>query len=125
MTEDKRVATILCSVYEECLHELLRMLITEKLGYNILLASNTDQAIPHVPKADLVITDIRYGGYKLIGYVKQTRPELNVIAMTGTGHDPKELEGAVDILPKPFNETVLEAIVNKYVPEHLKPGKAQ
>jgi two-component system cell cycle sensor histidine kinase/response regulator CckA len=83
-------------------------------GYTVLEAESGEAAMNHVVKADqaidLLITDVvmpRMDGPSLIREVRQRRPEIKVICISGYAEDAfrKKLDHSADIhfLPKPFS----------------------
>ena len=69
-------------------------------------------------RVDVVVTDVMMpgiSGLDLLRQIKRTRPEIEVIIMTGKGSIPDAVEatrnGAFDYITKPFNE--LEDCINK------------
>ncbi len=104
-----RCATILLVDDEEAIRFVLRDHLTE-LRYNVILASNGDEAIVAFDSAvviDLVITDIimpgTTNGISLIKYVRQVSPKTRTIAMSGfAGSYSKNIETADRFMSKPF-----------------------
>jgi len=92
-----------------------RMLLEETLksaGHEVVLASDGKQgvAIYRTKPADIVITDIYMpgkGGLETIIELRQSYPEVPIIALSGTGAARAMLSiaqkfGAVAVLQKPF-----------------------
>ena len=90
--------------------------VLEAHGYRVLPCSGGEEALERLQAegADLVITDLRMPGMKgqaLLEQVRQTFPEVPVIAVTAFGsvRDAMELTraGAFDYLEKPFRTQAL------------------
>jgi len=108
------------------IRELISAML-EKEGFSVLKAENGIEAIEICNKnhVDLVITDIimpRKGGMKTILEVKNSYPDVGIIAMSGGGHlEAKEyLKHAIQLganatLEKPFLKQDLLNLVNKVV----------
>jgi DNA-binding NtrC family response regulator len=73
---------------------------------------------------DLLLTDIAMpdmDGHQLFTRVKELKPNLPVIMMTGFGYDPNHAvvkcksDGLKDVIFKPFNMIKLIALINKRV----------
>jgi DNA-binding NtrC family response regulator len=69
---------------------------------------------------DLLLMDLRLpdmDGMDVLRLIKETKPETQVIVMTGYASVASAVEsmklGALDYLPKPFTEDELEAAVEK------------
>jgi len=100
---------------------LVRILIVETLadaGHEVLEASDGESALAilkNTPDIDLVVTDVRMSkmdGFTLVSIAHETRPDLNVLFMTGyMGTDvPAKIRNA-KVLQKPFDpDDLLTAI---------------
>jgi signal transduction histidine kinase/ActR/RegA family two-component response regulator len=116
----------------------LQGLVTEslkRLGHTVLQASNGVEALAvaehHAGKIDIVITDVvmpRMGGPELVGKLREKRPEIAVIFMSGYT-SATELENAkigseAVLLNKPFSTDLLAQKISemqrKSSPENLK-----
>ncbi len=86
MTEEKRVATILCMAYDSSVAWYMREIFEKKLGYDVITASSGDKAIEHVHKADFVISDFSRGGDRLAEYAAKNRRDLKMVFMLGSNH---------------------------------------
>lgn len=65
-----------------------RKIVLEELGYQITAMNNSQEALEHFPKHnfDLVVTDYRMpnmDGIELIANMRQTKPELPIILISG------------------------------------------
>ena len=99
----------------------LRRLVTKVLtaaGYQVLDAANGDDALVLAwrnQSIDLMLTDVVMPGMSgpdLAARLRASRPELLVLYMSGYDRDlidPKTLEGAASLLPKPFTPRALRA----------------
>ena len=97
----------------------------EKVGYEVDLASNGRQGLELFQKdsADMVITDIIMPdkeGLEIIMEMKQTHPDLKIIAISGGGRISPEsyLEcakhfGAARVFQKPFRQKELMLAVRE------------
>jgi len=109
-----REASILVVDDENGPRQSLRMLLNKT--YDIYMASGVNEAIEIVEEKpiDLVITDLRMpkrSGLDLLREVKQRRPEIQVIILTGYGQLDSAMKaiefGASAYLEKPFESHVL------------------
>lgn len=124
MTDGNPVATILCSVYDRSISALPDIHI-KNMGYRTICVSDSTEAIPHVPRADLVISDINNGGYAVYVYVMGNRHGVNVILINEADKSVNMAAPKAAILRKPFTPQELEAIIKANLPEHLKPVKTR
>jgi two-component system response regulator HydG len=94
---------------------LLRSLkrVLERAGYEIALAESVAEAEPYLtdPRLDAVLVDLLLGpvsGLQLLEHIKNVRPEIEVIVMTGHGSIESAVgcirRGAFDYLEKPFDD---------------------
>ncbi len=98
----------------------IRYLLKEFLtiaGFNVLLCENSNLAIPHMSKADLLITDFSMppgmNGAELTKIAKREKPELPVIIVTGDPGDIPADHLADKVMIKPFGfEQLKEVIAN-------------
>jgi DNA-binding NtrC family response regulator len=87
---------------------------------------------------DVVVTDLkmsRMGGMEVLRQVKETKPDIRVIVMTGYASVSSAVEvmkiGAFDYLPKPFTPHELRAVVFQAVSDRMRrcrnqpPGNAE
>jgi CheY-like chemotaxis protein len=92
--------------------------ILQREGYNVLVASDGHDAlsilIKQNPELDLLLTDVvmpGMSGRELADRVKETRPGLKVLFMSGHTEDAIVKQGVIDrgldLLPKPFAPDVL------------------
>ncbi len=114
-----RPATILIIDDDETvLRFVLRAL--EKLGFNVLTASNGPEALllceEHEGDIDIVLADVILPGLKgaeLRAYLRSKRPNARLIFMSGFPEDILEEHGVarkdVDFLDKPLTVTRLES----------------
>lgn len=117
-----RYATILLVDDEEAIRFMLRDYLTE-LRYNVILASNGDEAIASFDSAvaiDLVITDIimpgATDGISLIKYVRRVRPKTRTIAMSGFAGGYSESIGIADkFMSKPFTFLALKREIDALI----------
>jgi len=82
-------------------------------GHEVVAAADSTQAMAEMDRGDfdVVLTDIRMpgmDGIDLTEWIKHTRPDTEVIVMTGYGSPDitttVEWQGAFDCLLKPFRE---------------------
>ena len=104
--------TILLVEDEEMLRKLARQTL-KGYGYNILEASNGDEAITvcnqYQGEIDLLLTDVimpRLNGRELSNRLLETRPQLQVLFMSGYTDDAIVHQGVLDesanFIQKPF-----------------------
>ena len=90
-------------------------------GYEIIVATDGMEGLKRLESGgyDLVITDIvmpYVSGVGVISALKEKRPHIPVIAITGFGEEPKEaaLEKKVDmVIAKPVKITLLKDYISK------------
>ena len=94
----------------------VRLLLAREIGdrgYEVVAAVDGAQAMAEMDRGDfdVVLTDIRMpgmDGIDLTEWIKHTRPDTEVIVMTGYGSPDItttiEWQGAFDCLLKPFRE---------------------
>jgi DNA-binding NtrC family response regulator len=91
-------------------------------GYEVDAATSAAEALAQFDERDyqLVITDLNLGGtsgMELLATVKARRPETAVVMITAYGSEKVAVEamkrGAVDYVPKPFDNDELELIVER------------
>lgn len=107
--------------------ELVRLTLQDVLasnGHNVSVANNGEQGVAMQADKpfDLIITDILMPakeGMETIIELRQSWPNLKIIAISGGGKDltPNYLEraqqlGATDVLTKPFTEAEIIETVN-------------
>jgi CheY-like chemotaxis protein len=89
--------------------------LLEDLGHVVVEASSGSEALDKMqdhPDIDLLITDQampNMTGIQLIRKVFATRPDLPVIIATGYGDAPREFEGKIVKIGKPFSQNELAA----------------
>ncbi len=113
---------------------LIRSEISDR-GHEVVAAADSTQAMEEIGRGDfdVVLTDIRIpgmDGIALTEWIKRTRPDTEVIVMTGYGSPDitttVEWLGAFDYLLKPFREIDLvtssidRAIQKRRVEEDLR-----
>ena len=91
-------------------------------GYEVDTATSAAEALTQFDDRDyqLVITDLNLGGtsgMELLATIKARRPETAVVMITAYGSEKVAVEamkrGAVDYVPKPFDNDELELIVDR------------
>jgi len=116
----------------------VRLLLAREIGdreHEVVAVTDSAQAMEEMDRGDfdVVLTDVRMpgmDGMDLARWIKRTRPDTNVIVMTGygsleTANRAVDL-GAFDYLPKPFGEINLvtssidRAIQKRRVEEDLR-----
>jgi CheY-like chemotaxis protein len=111
--------TILCSLYNEQVQKLTAEILKGR-GYEIIITPDSERAIPQVPNAQLIISDVSNGGYKLYDHVNQHFPQTKIIYIDG-GLMERERTPNAAFIEKPFSYKDLVALVEWYFPQHLKP----
>jgi DNA-binding NtrC family response regulator len=91
-------------------------------NYGVISVATGQEAVTHLQQqsVDLVITDLRLpdlGGIELLKRLRELRPELEVVMITGHGSVEKAVEamrlGAYDFIEKPLDATALLKTVAK------------
>ena len=104
----------------------LDMILTEA-GYDIDVAETGEAALElfEQKQFDLIIADLKLpgiNGMEVIRQVKEKKPEIEVIVITGVGTQPiaeEALElGAHDFLPKPFTDDQIKTAINEALKQH-------
>ena len=94
--------------------------VLEAHGYRVTVTHNGREALDAEAKdpADILLTDMRMpvlGGNELVRRIRQGRPELPVVVMTGYSEDiPREEPGRLIVLRKPFTLGVLVKAVRSF-----------
>jgi two-component system, NtrC family, response regulator HydG len=106
---------------EETTRETL-LKILEREGYHVLVANDGQAALEIIKeqRVNVVVSDVcmpRMDGNKLLKMAKATRPEVEVILMTGHGKMEMGIEalkeGAFDFIQKPFTKLALNKTVKQ------------
>ena len=106
---------------EKGVRDLLEAML-EKKGHDVTCLADAESALQAVEKEDpdLIITDLRLpgmAGEELVEMLKQKRPSLPVVVISGFGKTKDVVEvikrGAENYLPKPFTPEDLEVVVFK------------
>lgn len=103
----------------ESLYEIFRI-----DGFRAQMASSGEEALDKIRELpiDIVLTDMKLpqmSGIALIGRIKETSPETEVILITGYGSIETAVEamkkGAYDYITKPINDNEIKLIINKII----------
>ena len=127
-----RGETILLAEDDDALRKLVKTTL-EELGYNVLVASNGVEAleveVDHEGRLDLLLSDVvmpGLGGFELSGAVKETRPDIKVIMMSGYSEDQIDMtalsEAGVPLLRKPFRPQELASVIEEVLGSGSKQG---
>ena len=108
-------------LYDLFVSRFIDSIVTKRLGYTILAKTKAEEAILHIPEADLVISDVTDGGYDVYNAARAYGKPI--IMINGGFLDFERTPEAVVIL-KPFKISELEAAVRKCA-EGLKPNREQ
>jgi DNA-binding NtrC family response regulator len=120
-SEDPDRPRILIMEDEPSLAEGLKMVLSEQ-GYRVSVADAGLRALGSLTGRDydLMVMDLRLpdmDGMEVLRLIKETKPETEVIVMTGYASVASAVEsmklGALDYLPKPFTEDKFKAAVEK------------
>ncbi|MFA6110543.1 MAG: GAF domain-containing protein [Candidatus Latescibacterota bacterium] len=116
---DQYPETVLIAEDEAQIRKLLAAVL-EQAGYTVLTAADgiaaQEVAAGHAGPIDLLLTDLimpRLGGRQLALRLRQTRPELRVLFMSGYSSDPagNNPGDAIHLLTKPLNIDQLLAAI--------------
>ncbi len=129
-----RGETILLAEDEESLRELTRRMLTRR-GYRVCAAASPADAIQQAQdlqqRIDLLLTDVVMPdmlGSELAGRVRELRPGLPVLYMSGYAPAMLDIQGAlasqVDILEKPFTEETVLSRVRRAIDDHSGRGQS-
>ena len=114
---------ILLADDEEGIRKVLTIHL-EDLGYEIITADNGKQAAltANSESPDIVLTDIRMpgmDGISLLKYIKQHKPKIEVIMITGHGDFKLAIESlkldAVDFITKPIDSDLLDIALKRAI----------
>jgi DNA-binding NtrC family response regulator len=98
----------------------------EMQGYNVTTVNSGLKALDLVKdqKIDIIFTDYKmpeFNGLELLAAVKQTKPEIEVIIVTGYGSMESAIQamkfGSYDYLQKPFKLDHLKLIIDRIIDE--------
>jgi PAS domain S-box-containing protein len=97
--------TILFVEDEDALRKLSFQYLKSQ-GYNVILASNGDEALKLIQnqQIDIVVTDIvmpKMGGYELVEKITETYPQVKAIFMSG--YNPMTVDNAPNFIGKPYS----------------------
>jgi len=120
MEREPRKPHIVGFVYEVPIAVLMNSIVT-KMGYTFLVKSTSAEAIQHVNEADMVISDVSYGGYDVYNAARASKKP--VIMIDGGLLELDRTPDAI-IIPKPFMPSELEQAIRKCA-EGLKSDKQQ
>jgi DNA-binding response OmpR family regulator len=104
----------------------LDMILTEA-GYDVDIAESGEAALELFEQKgfDLIIADLKLpgiNGMEVIKQIKEKKPEMEVIVITGVGTQPIAEEamtlGAHDFLPKPFTDDQIKTAINEALKRH-------
>ncbi|MGR0185416.1 response regulator [Azospirillum aestuarii] len=116
LAEDEDLVAMVVADYLES--EGLRVTVT----HNGLEAVEADAADP----ADLLLTDMRMpvmSGEALIRIIRQRRPDLPVVVMTGfSEHIPAEEPGRLVVLRKPYSLSALVRVITALLSSRTGPA---
>lgn len=108
-------------VDDEQLVRDLTVQVLERAGYDVVAVDSPERALELVDREslDLVVSDVvmpRLSGVDLLDEIKERRPELPVILMTGGSPEPERTTralqlGANGIVFKPFSHAELRGAV--------------
>ncbi|NBX74353.1 MAG: sigma-54-dependent Fis family transcriptional regulator [Alphaproteobacteria bacterium] len=111
--------TILIAEDEPLQREMLKVLLQKKMGFNVVEASDDDEAVAAVERSHpediaAVILDVfmpRMNGLEALSAIKNLRSSLPVLVLTASddmSHAVQAMKlGAADYIPKPLNPDVL------------------
>ncbi|WP_207456551.1 response regulator [Azospirillum sp. SYSU D00513] len=99
--------------------------LLQNQGYRVTVAHNGKQALEAEERepVDILLTDMRMpvmDGRELIRHVRQRRPDLPVVVMTGYSENiPREEAGRLAVLRKPFPLGKLGHVLQTLLPGAL------
>lgn len=111
---------------DQTISAALDMILTEA-GYDVDVAETGEAALELFGQKqfDLIVADLKLpgiNGMEVIKQVKEKKPEMEVIVITGVGtqsiaEEALEL-GAHDFLPKPFTDDQIKTAINEALKQH-------
>ena len=119
--------TILIAEDDPVQRKMIAMLITKKLGYEVVLATNGKEALERVQSSNVgdinaVLLDIQMpvmDGFEALQMIRKYRPDLPVLMLTGsddTNIAVKAIkEGASDFIVKPPEPTHLDIAIKNAI----------
>lgn len=118
-------STILIADDDPTQRKTLQMLLSKKLGHQVILATNGKEAIERIESSNIgdinaVLLDINMpimGGFEALKFIRTHRPDLPVLMLTGSDNTAIAVkaikEGASDFIVKPPDPAHLDiAITN-------------
>ncbi len=102
-------------------------MILSEAGYDVDVAETGEAALELFEQKgfDLIIADLKLpgiNGMEVIKQIKEKKPEMEVIVITGVGTQPIAEEamtlGAHDFLPKPFTDDQIKTAINEALKQH-------
>jgi len=120
MKSEPRKQCVVGFVYDVAVAVLMNSIVT-KMGYTLLVKSTSTEAIQHINEADIVISDVSYGGYDVYNAARACQKP--VIMIDGGLLKLDKTPDAI-ILSKPFRPSALEEAIRKCA-EGLKSDKQQ
>lgn len=111
---------------DETISAALEMILTEA-GYEVDVAGTGQGALDLFEQKsfDLIIADLKLPdifGLEVIKQVKEKKPKMQVIVITGVGTQPIAEEaltlGAHEFLPKPFTDDQIKAAIEEALKHH-------
>jgi hypothetical protein len=122
MSENTQRTHIVSYIYNDGIATLIREVVNSKfVGYTILSKATAQEAIKHIPHADIVISDVSYGGYDVYNAAREHNKQI--IILDGGLLDEILVPEAV-VVQKPFNLYTIEHAIRRCA-EDLKPDKEQ
>ena len=123
MNQSKRRGRVLVVEDQSSVATLLNDLLG-KLGYTVKIAMTGEEGLNHVAtfQPDVVVLDLTLPGMmggEVLDRLRQTDPQIAVVAMTGDPDRAKGIleRGAVAYLAKPFNLATLRQVLGRLLEE--------
>ena len=115
----RQSGSVVLVVEDETILRLQTVLIIEKAGYNVVEASNADEAIAILETREdirVVVTDIEMpgsmDGIKLARAIRDRWPPIELIVTSGRYHvRTGELPPRAKFMPKPYRPDVLVTVI--------------
>ncbi|MCC7263606.1 MAG: GAF domain-containing protein [Candidatus Latescibacteria bacterium] len=110
--------TLLIADDEDLVRRSTASIFTE-LGYQVLEAANGNQALElcrQHPRIDLILLDLSMpglSGAEVLSQLRTDHPDIRVVVFTGYAPERGQLEGAIEVIAKPFSIPKLATAVRR------------
>jgi DNA-binding NtrC family response regulator len=119
--------TLLIAEDDPVQREMITMLLSKRLGYEVISTANGSEAISRVQSSnagdiDVVLLDIQMpvmNGFEALSIIRKIRPELPVLMLTSSDNTADAVmaikEGAYDFIVKPPERTHIDIVIKNAI----------